>query len=139
MGLGSTTAPTCYANQTFNVSNTGQLTFLGSTELDKPVTITPPVFSGYFSNTTYAYGLESPLTGACEDQLVGYSLETNGTLNFGSNIITSLPAPQQGWTYATKGPIAAAGAQDGLVALAMYQENGPCGTATACTACPLQP
>jgi hypothetical protein len=128
VGLGSTTTPSCYANQTFNVSNTGLLTFLGSTELDKPVTITPPVFSGWSSNTTYAYGLESPLTGACEDELVGYSLESNGTLNFGSNVMTSLPTPQQGWTYATKGPIAAAGAQDGLVALAMYQENGPCGT-----------
>jgi hypothetical protein len=130
VGLGSTTAPTCYANQTFNVSNTGLLTFLGSTELDQPVTITPPVFTGYFSSTSYAYGLESPLTGACEDQLVGYSPETNGTLNFGGNTITSLPAAQQGRTYATKGPIAAAGdAQDGLVALAMYQESGPCGTA----------
>jgi hypothetical protein len=128
VGLGSTTTPSCYANQTFNVSNTGLLTFLGSTELNKPVTITPPVFSAWGSPTTYAYGLESPLAGACEDELVGYNLETNGTLNFGSNVITSLPTPQQGWTYATKGPIAAAGAQDGLVALAMYQENGPCGT-----------
>jgi hypothetical protein len=129
VGLGSTTTPSCYANQTFNVSNTGLLTFLGSTELDKPVTITPPVFSGWGSAAVYAYGLESPLTGACEDELVGYTLESNGTLNFGSNVITSLPTAQQGSTYATKGPIAAAGAQDGLVALAMYQENGPCGTA----------
>jgi hypothetical protein len=129
VGLGSTTAPSCYANQTFNVSNTGLLTFLGSTELDKPVTLTPPVFSGWTTDTSYAYGLESPLTGACEDTLVGYNLESNGTLNFGSNVITSSPTPQQGLTYATKGPIAAAGAQDGLVALAMYQENGPCGTA----------
>jgi hypothetical protein len=31
VGLGSTTTPSCYANQTFNVSNTGLLTFLGST------------------------------------------------------------------------------------------------------------
>ena len=128
VGLGSTTTPSCYANQTFNVSNTGLLTFLGSTELDKPVTVTPPVFSGFGSNTSYAYGLESPLTGACEDELVGYDLESNGTLNVGSNVITSLPTAQQGWTYATKGPIAATGAQDGLVAFAMYQENGPCGT-----------
>ncbi len=128
VGLGNTKTPSCYANQTFNVSNTGLLTFLGSTELDKPVTIIPPVFSGWYSNTAYAYGLESPLTGACEDELAGYSLESNGTLNFGSNVITSLPTPQQGWTFATKGPIAAAGAQDGLVALAMYQQNGPCGT-----------
>jgi hypothetical protein len=128
VGLGNTKTPSCYANQTFNVSNTGLLTFLGSTELDQPVTITPPVFSGWFSNTAYAYGLESPLTGACEDELAGYTLESNGALNFGGNVITSFPTPQQGWTFATKGPIAAAGAQDGLVALAMYQENGPCGT-----------
>ena len=128
VGLGSATAPSCYANQTFNVSNTGLLTFLGSTELDQPVTVTPPVFTGWSSLTSYAYGLESPLAGACEDELAGYTLESNGTLNFGSNVITSLPTPQQGWTYATRGPIAAVGAQDGLVALAMYQENGPCGT-----------
>jgi hypothetical protein len=127
VGLASTTTPSCYANQSFNVSNTGLLTFLGSTELDKPVTITPPVFSGFFTDS-YGYGLESPVTGACEDELVGYNLESNGTLNFGSNVITSFPTPQQGWTYATKGPIAAIGAQGGLVALAMYQENGPCGT-----------
>ncbi len=128
VGLGNTKTPSCYANQTFSVSNTGLLTFLGSTELDKPVTVTPPVFSGWFSNTAYAYGLESPLAGACEDTLAGYGLESNGTLNFGSNVITSLPTPQQGWTFATKGPIAAAGSQEGLVAVAMYQENGPCGT-----------
>jgi hypothetical protein len=128
VGLGNTTAPTCYANQTFNVSNTGLLTYLGSTELDKPVTITPPVFSGWGNNTLYAYGVESPLAGACEDAVAGYTLETNGTLNFGSNMITTLPAAQQGWTYAAKGPIAATGAQDGLVALPMYQETGSCGT-----------
>jgi hypothetical protein len=127
VGLANTTTPSCYATQSFNVSNTGLLTFLGSTELDKPVTLTPPVFSGFFTDS-YGYGLESPVTGACEDELVGYNLESNGTLNFGSNVMTSFPTPQQGWTYATKGPIAAIGAQGGLVALAMYQENGPCGT-----------
>jgi hypothetical protein len=130
VGLGNTANPSCYATQSFSISNTGLLTFLGSTELNKPVTVTSPVFTGYFSGTGYAYGLESPLTGACEDQLAGYIPETNGTLNLGSNVITSLPTAQQGLTYATKGPIAAAGdAQDGLVALAMYQESGPCGTA----------
>ena len=76
-----------------------------------------------------ACGLESPVSGACEDQLVGYTLESNSTLNFGGNVITSSPTAQQGMTFATKGPIAAPGAQSGLVALAMYQENGPCGTA----------
>jgi hypothetical protein len=126
VGLGNKTTPSCYANQTFNVSNTGLLTFLGSTELDKSVTVTPPVFvpSSYGS---YAYGLESPAAGACEDELVGYNLENNGTLNFGSNVITSGPTPQQGMTFATNGPIAAIAAQAGLVALVMYQESGPCG------------
>jgi hypothetical protein len=127
VGLGNTTTPSCFANQTFNVSNTGLLTFLGSTELDKPVTVTPPVLS-VWADTSYAYGLESPLAGDCEDELAGYNLESNGTLNVGSNAITSPPTAQQGWVYATKGPIAATSAQDGLVALAMYQENGPCGT-----------
>jgi hypothetical protein len=127
VGLGSATTPSCYASQTFNVSNTGLLTFLGSTELDKPVTVTPPVLS-VWAGTSYAYGLESPLAGACEDELVGYNLESNGTLNVSNNVITSLPTAQQGWAYATKGPIAATGSQDGLVALAMYQENGSCGT-----------
>ena len=127
VGLASKTTPLCYANQTFNVSNTGLLTFLGSTELDKAVTITPPVFVPS-SNISYAYGLESPVTGACEDELLGYNLESNGTLNLGSNVITTGPTPQQGLTYATNGPIAATGAAPGgLVALAMYQENGPCG------------
>jgi hypothetical protein len=129
VGLASKTAPSCYANQTFSVSSAGLLTFLGSTELARPVTITPAVFSGWSSDDIYGYGLESPVSGACEDQLVGYTLESNSTLNFGSNVITSSPVPQQGLTYATKGPIAAAGAQSGLVALAMYQESGPCGTA----------
>ncbi len=69
------------------------------------------------------------MSGACEDQLIGYTLESNSTLDFGSNVITSSPTSQQGMTFATKGPIAAAGAQSGLVALAMYQESGPCGTA----------
>ena len=75
MGLGSTATPSRHANQTFNVSNTGLLTFLGSTELDQPVTVTPPVFTGWSSLTSYAYGLESPLAGACEDELAGYTLE----------------------------------------------------------------
>ena len=128
VGLASKTAPSCYANQTFNVSNTGLLTFLGSTELDKGVTITPPVFVPVSSNASYAYGLESPIAGGCEDELVGYNLESNGTLNFGTNVITSGPTPQQGFTYATNGPIAATGnAQGGLVALALYEESGPCG------------
>jgi len=129
VGLANKTAPSCFANQTFSVSSTGQLTFLGSTQLNQPVTITPPVFSGWSSDNTYGYGLQGPLSGACEDQLVGYALESNSTLNFGSNVITSGPTPQQGMTFATKGPIAAAGAQSGLVALAMYQESAPCGTA----------
>ncbi len=124
VGLTNKTTPSCYANQTFNVSNTGLLTFLGSTELDKAVTITPPVFVPSSSSGSYAYGLESPVAGACEDELVGYSMENNGTLNFGSNAITSGPTPQQGLTYATTGPVAAI---PGLVALAMYQESGPCG------------
>ncbi len=59
VGLASKTAPSCYANQTFSVSNAGLLTFLGSTELNQPVTITPPVFSGWSSNSTYGYGLQS--------------------------------------------------------------------------------
>ena len=82
-------------NQTFNVANTGLLTFLGSTELNQPVTIVPPVFTVGFLIPPYAYGLESPLAGACEDQLVGYALESNGTLNFGSNVITSLPTSRR--------------------------------------------
>jgi hypothetical protein len=123
VGLGSKTMPSCYASQTFNVSNTGLLTFLGSTELDKAMTINPPVFVPS-SSTSYAYALENPVAGACEDELVGYSLENNGTLNFGSNVITSGPTPQQGMIFATKGPIAAI---PRLVALAMYQESEPCG------------
>jgi hypothetical protein len=128
VGLGNTTTPTCYANQTFNVSTTGLLTFLGSTELDKPVTLSPPVFSGLGANTFYAYGMESPAAGACEDAVVGYTTEANGALNLGSNGITLLPAAQQGSTFAVRGPMAAATAQDGLVAMVMYQETGPCGT-----------
>jgi hypothetical protein len=129
VGLANKTAPSCYANQTYSVSNAGLLTFLGSTELNQPVTVTPPVFSGWSSDNIYGYGLRSPLSGACEDQLAGYTLESNSNLNFGSNVITTSPTPQQGMTFATKEPIAAAGAQSGLVALAMYQESGPCGTA----------
>jgi hypothetical protein len=125
--LTNKTTPSCYANQTFNVSNTGLLTFLGSTELDKAVTITSPVFVPSYS-ASYAYGLQSPVTGTCEDELIGYNLESNGTLTFGNNAITSSPTPQQGWTYVANGPIAATGATSGgLVALPMYQENGPCG------------
>jgi hypothetical protein len=127
VGLTNKTTTSCYANQTFNVSNTGLLTFLGSTELDKAVTITPPVFVPS-SDGAYAYGLQSPVTGTCEDELIGYNLESNGTLIFGNNAITSSPTSQQGWTYVAKGPIAAtAAATAGLVALSMYQENGPCG------------
>ncbi len=127
VGLASKAAPSCYANQTFSVSSTGLLTFLGSTELAHPVTITPAVFSGWSSNQIYGYGLESPVSGACEDQIAGYTLESNSTLNFGSNVITSSPVSQQGLTYATKGPIT--GSLSGMVAIAMYQESGPCGTA----------
>jgi len=127
VGLTNKTTPSCYANQTFNVSNTGLLTFLGSTELDKAVTITPPAFVPA-SDGSYAYGLQSPVTGTCEDELIGYNLESNGTLTFGNNAITSSPTSQQGWTYVANGPIAATGATSGgLVALPMYQENGPCG------------
>jgi hypothetical protein len=129
VGLASTTAPSCYANQTFSVSSAGLLTFLGSTETNHPVTVTPPVFSDWSSDAMYGYGLQSPVSGTCEDQLVGYTLESNSTLNFGSNGIASSPTPQQGLTFATKGPIASAGRESGLVALAMYQESGPCGTA----------
>jgi hypothetical protein len=127
VGLTNKTKPSCYANQTFNVSSTGLLTFLGSTELDNAVTITPPVFVPS-STSSYAYGLQSPVTGTCEDELVGYNLESNGTLIFGTNAITSSPASQQGWTFVANGPIAASGgAVAGLVAIPMYQENGPCG------------
>ena len=129
VGLASKTAPSCYANQTFGVSDAGLLTFLGSTELNQPVTVTPPVFSGWSSNAIYGRGLQSPVSGACEDQLVGYTVESNSSINFGGDGITSSPTAQQGMSFATKGPIAASGAQAGLVALAMFQEGGPCGTA----------
>ena len=129
VGLASETAPFCYANQTFGVSGAGLLTFLGSTELNQPVTVTPPVFSGWSSNAIYGRGLQSPVSGACEDQLVGYTVESNSSINFGGNGITSSPTAQQGMSFATKGPIASSGAQAGLVALAMFQEGGPCGTA----------
>jgi hypothetical protein len=129
VGLANKTTPSCYANQTFNVSNTGLLTFLGSTELDNPVTIAAPVFvPSYNGNSSYAYGLQSPVTGACEDELAGYNLESNGTLTFGNNAITSSPTSQQGWTYVANGPMAAtSGETAALVALPMYQESGPCG------------
>ena len=107
VGLGSTTTPSCYANQTFNVSNTGLLTFLGSTELDKPVH-SPHLYSpGRLLIPLMAMDWRArlPVPARIVSQIL---LETNGTLNFGSNVITSFPTPQQGLTYAAKGPIAAA-------------------------------
>jgi hypothetical protein len=93
--------PPCAALQSFKISGTGALTFLGATEFNQTITSTPTLIA-LTGNGAFGYSFAD--VGFCTTQPYAFQRESSGAMMLGANIsaLTGNLQPQAATADATK-------------------------------------